>query len=360
MPLTIIRNDITKMQVDAIVNTANPRPVVGGGVDRAIHRAAGPELLAARRKIGDIAAGAAFITPGYGLPSKSVIHTVGPVWRGGSHRERELLAACYENSLALAEAHDCHSVAFPLISAGIFGCPADIAIATAVQAIRDFLQQHECEMDVYFVVFDRESFQLSGRLFDDVKSYLDEHYVEEHLEKEYRGDDRRRRLQELMPSAQPCDERLMESPCILPSKSPTAEQKLSQKRSLDDWLEAMDDTFSESLLRLIDAKGRKDPEVYSGPMSIVSSSRRYATIRNTSRASGRRLPLRWRSNSISTRRATSSRGRATRSRTATSWTSSWSTSSCIRSTISSPSTRRSSPLASRCSAAEFVAWQATA
>lgn len=262
MPLTIIRNDITKMQVDAIVNTANPRPVVGGGVDRAIHRAAGPELLAARRKIGDIAAGAAFITPGYGLPSKSVIHTVGPVWRGGSHRERELLAACYENSLALAEAHYCHSVAFPLISAGIFGCPADIAIATAVQAIRDFLQQHECEMDVYLVVFDRESFQLSGRLFDDVKSYLDEHYVEEHLEKEYRGDDRRRRLQELMPSAQPCDERLMESPCILPSKSPTAEQKLSQKRSLDDWLEAMDDTFSESLLRLIDAKGRKDPEVY--------------------------------------------------------------------------------------------------
>ena len=166
MPLTIIRNDITKMQVDAIVNTANPRPVVGGGVDRAIHRAAGPELLAARRKIGDIAAGAAFITPGYGLSSESVIH---PVWRGGSHRERELLAACYENSLALAEAHDCHSVAFPLISAGIFGCPADIAIATAVQAIRDFLQQHECEMDVYLVVFDRESFQLSGRLFDDVK-----------------------------------------------------------------------------------------------------------------------------------------------------------------------------------------------
>ena len=179
MPLTIIRNDITKMQVDAIVNTANPRPVVGGGVDRAIHRAAGPELLAARQKIGDIATGAAFITPGYGLPSKSVIHTVGPVWRGGSHGERELLAACYENSLALAEAHDCHLVAFPLISAGIFGCPADIAIATAVQAIRDFLQQHEQDMDVYLVVFDKKSFQLSGSLFDDVKSYLDEHYVDD-------------------------------------------------------------------------------------------------------------------------------------------------------------------------------------
>lgn len=256
MPLIIIRNDITKMQVDAIVNTANPRPVVGGGVDRAIHRVAGPELLAARRKIGDIATGRAFITPGYRLLSKYVIHTVGPIWQGGGHGERELLAACYRNSLALAEVHACHSVAFPLISAGIFGCPADIAIATAVQAIRDFLQQNE--MDVYLVVFDKKSFQLSDSLFEDVKSYLDEHYVEDRLEREYRGDDRGRRLRELVPSVQSCDERLMEAPCVSPSKSPMAEQE----RSLDDWLETMDDTFSESLLRLIDRKGKKDPEVY--------------------------------------------------------------------------------------------------
>lgn len=258
MPLIIIRNDITKMQVDAIVNTANPRPVVGGGVDRAIHRVAGPELLAARRKIGDIATGKAFITPGYRLLSKYVIHTVGPVWQGGGHGERELLAACYRNSLTLAEVNTCHSVAFPLISAGIFGCPADIAITTAVQAIRDFLQQHECEMDVYLVVFDKKSFQLSDSLFEDVKSYLDEHYVEERLEREYRGDDRGRRLRKLMPSVQSCDEKLMEAPCVLPSKIPMAEQE----RSLDDWLEMMDDTFSESLLRLIDRKGKKDPEVY--------------------------------------------------------------------------------------------------
>ncbi|MDO5583674.1 MAG: macro domain-containing protein [Mitsuokella multacida] len=258
MPLIIIRNDITKMQVDAIVNTANPRPVVGGGVDRAIHRVAGPELLAARRKIGDIATGKAFITPGYRLPSKYVIHTVGPVWQGGGHGERGLLAVCYRNSLTLAEVNTCHSVAFPLISAGIFGCPADIAITTAVQAIRDFLQQHECEMDVYLVVFDKKSFQLSDSLFEDVKSYLDEHYVEERLEREYRRDDRGRCLRELMPSVQSCDERLMEAPCVLPSKIPMAEQE----RSLDDWLEMMDDTFSESLLRLIDRKGKKDPEVY--------------------------------------------------------------------------------------------------
>lgn len=258
MPLTIIRNDITKMQVDVIVNTANPRPVVGGGVDRAIHRAAGPELLAARRKIGDIATGKAFITRGYRLPSKYVIHTVGPVWRGGSHEERELLAACYRHSLELAEVHACSSIAFPLISAGIFGCPAEIAIAVAVQAIRDFLQQHEHEMDVYLVVFDQKSFRLSGSLFDDVKSYLDEHYVEVQLEREYCGDDRRRRLQDLMPSSLSCDEELMEAPCMLPSRKRNTEEK----RSLNDWLDAMDDTFSESLLRLIDAKGRKDPEVY--------------------------------------------------------------------------------------------------
>ena len=218
MPLTIIRNDITKMQVDAT--------------------------------------GAAFITPGYGLPSKSVIHTVGPVWRGGSHGERELLAACYENSLALAEAHDCHLVAFPLISAGIFGCPADIAIATAVQAIRDFLQQHEQDMDVYLVVFDKKSFQLSGSLFDDVKSYLDEHYVDVHLEQEYRGDDRRRRLQERVLFERSRDEMLLKSPGMLPPRSRTAEEK----RSLDDWLEAMDDTFSESLLRKLFSKIRNNPD----------------------------------------------------------------------------------------------------
>ena len=118
MPLEIVRNDITKMQADAIVNTANPRPIVGGGVDRAIHQAAGAELLATRKEIGDIATGEAAITPAFKLSATYVIHTVGPVWQDGEHGERELLASCYTKSLQLAVANKCQSIAFPLISAG--------------------------------------------------------------------------------------------------------------------------------------------------------------------------------------------------------------------------------------------------
>ena len=169
MPFAIVRNDITKMQVDAIVNSANPRAIVGGGVDRAIHQAAGAELLAARKKIGDIATGTAAVTPAYRLHARYVIHTVGPVWQDGSHGERELLSRAYQNSLRLAAERDCSSIAFPLLSAGVFGCPSEIAIAAAVQAIRDFLQEHD--MDVYLVVFDRKSFKISDTLFDDVQSY---------------------------------------------------------------------------------------------------------------------------------------------------------------------------------------------
>lgn len=164
------------MRVDAIVNSANPRPVVGGGVDRAIHKAAGAELLVARKKIGDIATSKAAITPGFHLYAKYVIHTVGPVWQDGNHGERELLASAYTASLRLAADHECSFIAFPLISSGVFGCPSDIAIATATQAIRNFLQEHE--MEVYLVVFDRESFKISDSLFEDVQSYLDEMYVE--------------------------------------------------------------------------------------------------------------------------------------------------------------------------------------
>ena len=193
MPLEIVRNDITKMQVEAIVNTANPKPIVGGGVDRAIHKEAGAELLVARKKIGAIATGKAEVTPAYGLHAKFVIHTVGPVWQDGGHGERELLADCYANSLKLAAENSCSSIAFPLISAGVFGCPSEIAIAVATQAIRDFLLDHE--MEVYLVVFDHKAFKISSSLFEDVQSYLDARYVEELLEEEYRDDcrDERRR-----------------------------------------------------------------------------------------------------------------------------------------------------------------------
>ncbi len=249
MPLEIVRNDITKMQVDAIVNTANPRPVVGGGVDRAIHKAAGAELLAARKEIGDIATGKAAVTPAYNLPAEYVIHTVGPVWQDGKHGERELLAECYANSFRLAMEHQCSSIAFPLISAGVYGCPPEIAITAATQAIREFLLAHE--MEVYLVVFDRKSFKISSSLFDDVQSYLDEMYVEELLDEEYRGDDRGRRRRAF-------DETVCMAEDVI-ALSPASKEK---QRSLEDLLDEIDDTFSEALLRLIDAKGKKDPEVY--------------------------------------------------------------------------------------------------
>ena len=191
MPLEIVRNDITKMQVDAIVNTANPRPIVGGGVDRAIHKVAGTELLDARKKIGDIATGKAAITSAFNLHARFVIHTVGPVWQDGEHGERELLSNCYDNSLQLAAENGCGSIAFPLISAGVFGCPSEVAIAVATQAIREFLTDHD--MDVYLVVFDHKAFKISSSLFDDVKSFIDERYIEELLDEEYRGDYRDRR-----------------------------------------------------------------------------------------------------------------------------------------------------------------------
>ena len=182
------------MQVDVIVNSANPRAIVGSGVDRAIHKAAGPELLIARQKIGNIDTGEAFITPGYNLLAQYVIHTVGPVWQDGKHGERELLASCYKNSLRLATDHKCSSIAFPLISAGIFGCPPEIAIATATGAIREYIDEHD--LDVYMVMFDRESFKISNSLFNDVQNYIDEVYVDEHLAQEHCNNYRRRRERE--------------------------------------------------------------------------------------------------------------------------------------------------------------------
>ena len=142
MPLQIIRNDITKVVADAIVNTANPRPVIGNGTDSAIHAAAGPELLAARQEIGDIAVGCAVATPAFGLPAKYVLHTVSPSWIDGAHGEEELLLAAYRAALAEAERLGCGSVAFPLLSAGCYAFPNDIALSVALRAFTDHLLEH--------------------------------------------------------------------------------------------------------------------------------------------------------------------------------------------------------------------------
>jgi len=156
MRVLLLEGDITKVQVDAIVNAANTSLLGGGGVDGAIHRAAGPELLAECRTLGGCPTGEAKITAGYGLPAKYVIHTVGPIWGGGDGGEPELLARCYRNSLALATKHQVRNIAFPAISCGIYGYPIPDACQIALRETRAYLDTNDLPESVTFVCFGRE------------------------------------------------------------------------------------------------------------------------------------------------------------------------------------------------------------
>nr|WP_309099129.1 macro domain-containing protein [Fredinandcohnia onubensis] len=248
MPLEIVRNDITRMKVDAIVNAANIELKMGGGVCRAIFHAAGAdELQAACGEMGECPIGHAVITDAFNLQAKYIIHTPGPIWQGGSKNEAKLLQSSYTQSLELATQHKCKSVAFPLISTGIYGYPKEEALKIAVSTISSFLMDHE--MLVYLVVFDKASFSVSKKLFVSISQYIDEHYVDE-IETTF---NRTRNIE--LYNAEPIEEadelELYE-----------IEESLQVDSSLADIVNQLDESFSERLLRLIDERGLTDAQTY--------------------------------------------------------------------------------------------------
>ncbi len=256
MPLHLIRQDITKMECDIIVNTTNPKMIPYSGVDRAIHEKAGKELAEECKALIPLALGTAKLTKAYGLSCRYIIHTVGPVWRGGGYREQEILRFCYTEALHLALAHECQSIAFPLISSGRYGYPKDQVLKDAVDIITEFLKEQE--MTVYLCIFDRESYEFSRVRFHDIQVFIDDQYQKEyeqmhllghayHEERAEMIDYRRRSLQSPQYSAS------VEKAC-----APCANAKVS----LEVFLEDMHDGFSETLFAMIDKKGISDVECY--------------------------------------------------------------------------------------------------
>ena len=246
MPIKIIRQDITKIKCDAIVDPTDVRCSHGGGADADIHETAGVELYHACAEQGFLEVGKAIITPGFALPCKYVIHTVGPRWHGGENGEEEILRNCYRESLKLAMANKCKSLAIPLIASGVFGFPKDKVLKIAVDEISNFLLENE--LLVYIVVFDKASYQISEELFDDVAEYIDDNYVNEsgnhylynrRIRRSYSGID------------------------FDVCRSYSEEKALApQGVSLEDMLSKMDDNFAVTLLKLVDVKGITDVECY--------------------------------------------------------------------------------------------------
>ena len=235
MPLEIIRDDISRLSTDAIVHTTNTNLIRGRGSSESIFKSAGFKLEEALQEIGHCEVGEAVITPGFNLASKYIIHTVGPVWMDGLHNESKILESCYKNCLNIALKHELKSIAFPLISAGTYGYPKDEALRIAISTIQSFLLKHE--MKVYLVVFDKQVYQLSTQLFDSVKQYVDDHYVE------IRGSRQRINSEET---------------------NFRTYKKISYESStsIDDILLELDSSFSETLLKLIDQKDLRDVDVY--------------------------------------------------------------------------------------------------
>ena len=255
MAFRIIREDITRVKADAIVNTANPHPVIGGGTDTAIYEAAGKEqLLNARKVIGEIEPGEAIETPAFNLNAKYIIHTVTPIWRGGNNNEFDTLKNAYKNSMELAKKLKCKSIAFPLMATGSNGFPKDKALQIALSTIQEFLIDNE--MKVILVVFDQKAFVLSGKLTNKIKAYIDENYVGQANEREYKYRNRYlstarfSEIEEEYDGAVCCSlEETMELP------------------ALDFPIEPIDKTFQEKLFEIIDARGLQGKDVYKNYIS---------------------------------------------------------------------------------------------
>lgn len=296
MPIKIVRNDITKIECDAIVNAANATLLGGGGVDGAIHKAAGKGLLLECMKLGGCKVGQAKLTKAYKLPAKFVIHTVGPKWKGGQKGERELLESCYRESLRIAADNNCESIAFPLISSGVYGYPKDLALKAAVDTITSFLIDHD--MLVYIVVFDKSAFQISEKLFTDIASYIDDKYVDTHFtfnrtrrdesdestvlaetqilsaeehrffsmeEPHFRSTEAPQPLPSAKPQPLPSAKPPVPSPDFKTRQlqAPQAfSMAMPKAASLEEMVNQIDESFSQMLLRKIDEKGMTDAECY--------------------------------------------------------------------------------------------------
>lgn len=294
MPFQIIRNDITKVEADAIVNTANPIVTYAGAVDRSIYLAAGTEeLLKEREKIGPISVGEAACTPAFNLPAKYIIHTVGPVWNDGQHGEAEALRSCYRNSLRIALELECESIAFPLIATGAYGFPKDRALEAATSEIYQFLLQHE--MMVYLVIYDQTAFDYSSRLFTDIKEYIDLHYIEDQeqraIEAASKGDVsvsgtiarealRRGLLSETMADKlsahrKSVSERIERAKRV---SGVVEEIEGTNDTSLEKMLESGSNCFGDYLVEMIKEKGLTNSQVYK---AALVSKQTFSNIRNS-------------------------------------------------------------------------------
>ena len=251
MPFELIRNDITKVKADAIVNSANPEPAVGSGTDSAVYKAAGyDKMLKERQKIGQIKPGEAAVTKAFALPAKYVIHTVGPIWMGGENKEAETLASCYRKCMALAEVLGCSSIAFPLISTGVYGFPKDLALSTALKTIESFLE--DSELNVILTVFDKDSYELSSSTKYGVRAFINDNLVSKQQAAEYSRSAYEREKARMGRSVYSNSTGIILSDAV--PTFPTG--------SVDDILKTKGATFQEKLLSLIDEKGLTDVETY--------------------------------------------------------------------------------------------------